>query len=72
MLELTPSFLRLSLVCAHICAYNKSMKIEFDPDKAAANPLNHEGVTFDEAQAVLLDLYALREKMAMQTMNLVL
>jgi uncharacterized DUF497 family protein len=35
------------------------MKIEFDPDKAAANPLNHEGVTFDEAQAVLLDPYAL-------------
>ena len=31
------------------------MKIEFDPDKAAANPLNHEGVKFDEAQAVLLD-----------------
>jgi hypothetical protein len=29
------------------------MKIEFDPDKAAANPLNHDGVTFDEAHAVL-------------------
>ena len=35
------------------------MKIKFDPDKAAANPLNHEGVTFDEAKAVLLDPYAL-------------
>lgn len=35
------------------------MKIEFDPEKAAANPLNHEGVTFDEAQAALLDPYAL-------------
>jgi uncharacterized DUF497 family protein len=35
------------------------MKIEFDPDKAAANPLNHEGVTFEEARAVLLDPYAL-------------
>ena len=35
------------------------MKIEFDPDKAAANPLNHEGVTFDEAKLVLLDPYAL-------------
>jgi uncharacterized DUF497 family protein len=35
------------------------MKIEFDPDKAAVNPLNHEGVTFDEAQPVLLDPYAL-------------
>lgn len=35
------------------------MKIEFDTDKAAANPLNHEGVTFEEAKAVLLDPYAL-------------
>lgn len=35
------------------------MKIEYDPDKAAANPLNHEGVTFEEAKRVLLDLYAL-------------
>jgi uncharacterized DUF497 family protein len=35
------------------------MKIEYDPDKAAANPLNHDGVTFDEAKAVLLDPYSL-------------
>lgn len=35
------------------------MKIEFDPEKATANPLNHDGVTFDEAKAVLLDPYAL-------------
>ena len=35
------------------------MKIEYDPDKASANPLNHEGVTFDEAKPVLLDPYAL-------------
>lgn len=35
------------------------MKIEFDPDKAAANPLKHAGVTFEEARAVLLDPYAL-------------
>lgn len=35
------------------------MEIEFDPEKAAANPLNHDGVTFDEAKAVLLDPYAL-------------
>lgn len=35
------------------------MKIEYDPDKAAVNPLNHEGVTFDEAKLVLLDPYAL-------------
>ncbi len=35
------------------------MKIEFDPDKAASNPLNHEGVTFTEAEPVLFDPYAL-------------
>jgi uncharacterized DUF497 family protein len=35
------------------------MKIEFDPDKATANPLNHEGVTFEEARPVLFDPYAL-------------
>lgn len=35
------------------------MKIEYDPDKAAANPIKHDGVTFDEAQTVLLDPYAL-------------
>ena len=38
------------------------MKIDYDPDKAAANLLNHEGVTF--AEAVLLDPYGLtREDM---------
>ena len=36
-----------------------SMEIEFDPEKAAANPLNHEGVTFAEAKDVLLDPYSL-------------
>ena len=35
------------------------MEIEFDPDKAAANPINHAGVTFEEAKHVLLDPYAL-------------
>ncbi len=35
------------------------MEIEFDPDKAARNPLVHEGVTFDEAKPVLLDPYVL-------------
>jgi len=34
------------------------MKIEFDPDKAATNPLNHEGVTFDEAAEVFFDVGA--------------
>ncbi len=35
------------------------MEIEFDPDKAAANILRHEGVSFEEARLVLLDPYAL-------------
>ena len=35
------------------------MEIEFDPDKAAANPINHVGVTFGEAKYVLLDPYVL-------------
>lgn len=35
------------------------MEIEFDPEKARANPINHEGLTFDEARPVLLDPYAL-------------
>lgn len=35
------------------------MEIEFDPEKAAANAINHEGVTFDEAKQVLLDPYTL-------------
>jgi hypothetical protein len=29
------------------CAYHLTMEIEFDPDKAKANPMNHEGVTFE-------------------------
>lgn len=37
----------------------KAAKIEYDPAKAAANPLNHDGVTFDEAKPVLLDPYVL-------------
>ena len=35
------------------------MEIDFGPDQAAAKPLNHDGVTFDEAKAVLLDPCAL-------------
>uniref|UniRef100_E6QXH8 Protein containing DUF497 n=1 Tax=mine drainage metagenome TaxID=410659 RepID=E6QXH8_9ZZZZ len=38
------------------------MDFEFDPEKAAANPINHEGVTFEEAKAVLLDPYALTQE----------
>jgi uncharacterized DUF497 family protein len=36
--------------------------IEYDPDKAAANPLQHDGVTFEEARAVLLDPFALTQE----------
>ena len=35
------------------------MEIEFDPEKAAANPAKHEGVTFEEARHVLFDPFAL-------------
>lgn len=35
------------------------MKITWDSKKAASNPKNHDGVTFDEAQHVLLDPFAL-------------
>jgi hypothetical protein len=35
------------------------MEIEFDPEKAKANPINHEGVTFEDAKPVLLDPYVL-------------
>ncbi|WP_297478922.1 BrnT family toxin [Ferrovum sp.] len=38
------------------------MKIEFDPKKAEINPLNHDGVTFEEAKPVLLDPYALTKE----------
>ena len=38
------------------------MDIEYDPVKAAANLLNHEGVTFDEAQAVLREPNALNQE----------
>jgi hypothetical protein len=38
------------------------MDIDFDPKKAAANPLNHDGVTFDEAKPALLDSYALTKE----------
>ena len=44
------------------CTYNEFMDIEFDPDKAKLNPINHAGVTFDEAKAVLLDPYALTQE----------
>lgn len=41
------------------CTYTIGVEIEFDPGKAKANPINHDGVTFEEAKAVLLDPYAL-------------
>ena len=38
------------------------MEFEFDPEKAVTNPINHEGVTFEEAKQVLLDPYALTQE----------
>jgi uncharacterized DUF497 family protein len=35
------------------------MKVAWDTKKAASNPKNHDGVTFEEAQHVLLDPFAL-------------
>ena len=35
------------------------MEIVWDPDKAAANPISHAGVTFEEAKHVLFDPFAL-------------
>jgi uncharacterized protein len=35
------------------------MKITWDSKKAVANPKNHGGITFEEAQHVLLDPFAL-------------
>jgi len=35
------------------------VKITWDSKKAAINPKNHDGVTFEEAQHVLLDPFAL-------------
>ena len=38
------------------------LRIDYDPDKAALNPINHEGVTFEEAKPALLDPYALTKE----------
>ena len=35
------------------------MSFDFDLEKSRLNPINHDGVTFEEASAVLLDPYAL-------------
>jgi uncharacterized DUF497 family protein len=35
------------------------MKITWDSKKAETNPKNHDGITFEEAQHVLFDPYAL-------------
>ena len=35
------------------------MRIIWDSKKAASNPKNHDGVTFEEAKHVLLDSFAL-------------
>jgi uncharacterized DUF497 family protein len=38
------------------------MKINWDSKKAVANPKNHDGVTFEEAQHVMLDPFALTQE----------
>ena len=38
------------------------MEITWDARKAASNPKNHDGVTFDEARQVLFDPFALTRK----------
>jgi uncharacterized DUF497 family protein len=48
-----------ALDCAYLCAYNCSMEIVWDLEKATANPKRHDGVTFEEAKQVLFDPFAL-------------
>lgn len=48
-------------ICTFVCTIT-TISIEFDPEKAAANPINHDGVTFDEAKPVFLDPYALTKE----------
>ena len=38
------------------------MDIEYDSEKAITNPLNHDGITFDEARPVFFDPYALTQE----------
>ena len=38
------------------------MRIVWDKSKAEANPINHEGVTFEEAQYVLFEPFALTKE----------
>lgn len=38
------------------------MEIVWHPGKAAANPLAHDGVTFEEATPVLFDPYAMTQE----------
>lgn len=58
----SPSCYRRDLTICTFVQTMKPMEIEFDPEKAAANPLRHDGVTFVEAQSVLLDPHALTRK----------
>jgi len=55
----TTHFMMDTVAILYGCAYHYAMKIEYDLEKAAINPLNHDGVTFDEAKPVLLDPYSL-------------
>lgn len=44
---------------AYFCTYSNVVKVTWDSKKAAANPKSHDGVTFEEAQHVLFDPFAL-------------
>jgi hypothetical protein len=47
------------------------MKMVWDPKKAASIPKNHDGVTFEEAQHVLLDPFALTREGSEATIRLI-
>ena len=55
-------FLQYILQELYKCTYNVKMKIIYDPDKAKLNPINHDGVTFEEAGTVLLDPFAMTKE----------
>jgi uncharacterized protein len=41
------------------CAYNVRIRVTWDEAKAKRNPIAHEGVTFEAAQTVLFDAFAM-------------
>ena len=43
----TTHFMMDTVAILYGCAYHYAMKIEYDPEKAVINPLNHDGVTYN-------------------------